>query len=239
MTAVTARVHLARTPLVNWTLVSDESGVLLIDAGYPGDRDDVLSSLNRLGFGPADVRAIVLTHAHIDHLGSAIWFAHVHRTPVYCHAGEVGHAHREYLEQVSPVTLLAHLWKPSWLRWSAEVVGKGGLVRTGIPTAEPLSAEVAATLPGHPTALPTPGHTRGHCSYLVDGVLVTGDALVTGHPLSRTRGPQLLPSIANHDQAQCVRSLSALATAGTEVLIPGHGDIWTGPIHQAVAQATA
>ena len=83
MTAVTARVHLARTPLVNWTLVSDESGVLLIDAGYPGDRDDVLSSLNRLGFGPADVRAIVLTHAHIDHLGLAIWFAHVHRTPVY------------------------------------------------------------------------------------------------------------------------------------------------------------
>lgn len=239
MTAVTERVHVARTPLVNWTLVSDESGVLLIDAGYPGDRADVLTSLDRLGFAPTDVRAIVLTHAHIDHLGSAIWFARMHGTPVYCHPGEVGHAHREYLEQVSPVALLAHLWKPRWLRWSAAVVGKGGLVRSGIPTAEPLSAEVAATLPGQPTVLPTPGHTRGHCSYLVDGVLIAGDALVTGHPLSRDRGPQLLPSIANHDQAQCVRSLSVLATAGTTVLIPGHGDVWTGPVHQAVAQATA
>ena len=210
---------------------------MLIDAGYPGSRDDVLASLKALGYGPGEVTAILLTHAHIDHLGTAIWFAQTHRTPVYCHAGEVGHAKREYLEQISPLQLMPHIWKPRWLRWSAEVVGKGGLVRDGIPSTQPLTAEVAATLPGRPKALPTPGHTRGHCSYLVDGVLVTGDALVTGHPLARTQGPQLLPAIANHDQAQCVRSLSALATAGTEVLIPGHGGIWTGPIAEAVREA--
>ena len=239
MTTVTDRIHLAQTPLVNWTLVAGDSGVMLIDAGYPGSRDDVLASLRTLGYGPADVTAILLTHAHIDHLGTAIWFAQEHRTPVYCHAGEVGHAKREYLEQVSPVALLAHLWKPRWLRWSVEVAGKGGLVRDGIPTAQALTAEIAATLPGRPRELPTPGHTRGHCSYLVDDVLVTGDALVTGHPLSTTRGPQLLPAIANHDQAQCVRSLSALATAGTETLIPGHGDIWFGPIAEAVQRAGA
>ena len=46
LTAVTERVHLAQTPLVNWTLVSDNSGVVLIDAGFPGHRDDVLTSLN-------------------------------------------------------------------------------------------------------------------------------------------------------------------------------------------------
>jgi glyoxylase-like metal-dependent hydrolase (beta-lactamase superfamily II) len=48
---------------------------MLIDAGYPGDRDDVLDSLRHLGYLPGDVRAILLTHAHIDHLASAIWFA--------------------------------------------------------------------------------------------------------------------------------------------------------------------
>lgn len=52
LTAVTERVHLAQTPLVNWTLVSDNSGVVLIDAGFPGHRDDVLTSLKHLGFGP-------------------------------------------------------------------------------------------------------------------------------------------------------------------------------------------
>jgi glyoxylase-like metal-dependent hydrolase (beta-lactamase superfamily II) len=239
LTAVTDRIHLAQTPLVNWTLVGDDSGVMLIDAGYPGNRDDVLDSLKALGYGPADVTAILLTHAHIDHLGAAIWFAQTHRTPVYCHTGEVSHAKRDYLEQISPLDLMPHIWRPRWLRWAAEVVGKGGLVRAGIPSTRALTHEIAAGLPGQPTALPTPGHTRGHCSYLVDGVLVAGDALVTGHPLSPIRGPQLLPSIANHDQAQCVRSLSAIAIAGTEVLIPGHGDIWTGPIAEAVRQATA
>lgn len=239
LTAVTDSVHMARTPLVNWTLVTGDSGVLLIDAGFPGHHDDVLWSLSALGFGPDDLRAILLTHAHIDHLGTAIRFARDHRTPVYCHSGEVPHAKREYLQQVSPTALVTKVWRPNWLAWSAEVVRKGGLVRAGIPSVAALSDEVAAGLPGRPVPIPTPGHTGGHCSYVVDGVLVTGDALVTGHPLLRRSGPQLLPSMFNHSDPDCRRSLELLAEAGTEVLVPGHGEVWTGPIREAVRQATA
>jgi glyoxylase-like metal-dependent hydrolase (beta-lactamase superfamily II) len=234
LTALTDHVHLAQTPLVNWTIVADDSGAMLIDAGFPGNRDDVLTSLRRLGFGPDDLGAILLTHAHIDHLGSAIWFAKTHSTPVYCHPAEVAHAQRDYLEQASPAALMTQAWRPTWLRWSAAVARKGGLVRAGIPAVRALTAEIAATLPGRPVALPTPGHTSGHCSYVVDGVLVSGDALVTGHPLSQRRGPQLLPSVFNHSDDGCARSLSVLAAAGTEILIPGHGDVWTGPIADAV-----
>ena len=222
---------------MNWTLITDSSGVLMIDAGFPGSRADVLASLNTLGFGPDDVRAILLTHAHIDHLGSAIWFAKTHNTPVYCHADEVAHAKRDYLQQASPADLVSHAWRPSWLKWSLEVAAKGGLVRAGIPGTRALTPEIAATLPGQPSALPTPGHTDGHCSYLVDGVLVAGDALITGHPLATRRGPQLLPAMFNHDDAQCVRSLDELAAAGTDLLIPGHGEVWTGPIREAVRLA--
>ncbi len=237
LTTVTDRVHMVATPLVNWTLVTGDTGVMLIDAGLPGSRDDVLTSVDQLGFGPSDVRAILLTHAHVDHLGSAIWFAATHGTPVYCHADEVDHTKRDYLQQASPVALLANVWQPRWLRWSLTVARMGGLVRDGIPSARPLTAEIAATLPGRPRAIPTPGHTGGHCSYVVDGVLVSGDALVTGHPLARAVGPQLLPSVFNHDQRQCGRSLIALADAGTDVLIPGHGELWLGPIADAVRQA--
>jgi glyoxylase-like metal-dependent hydrolase (beta-lactamase superfamily II) len=237
LTAVTATVHLARTELVNWTIVADGSGVMLIDAGFPGSRDDVLTSLRSLGFTSADVGAILLTHAHIDHLGSAIWFAHTHGTPVYCHPAEVAHARRDYLEQASPAALMAQAWRPQWLRWSAQVAAKGALQRAGIPAARPLTAEIAATLPGRPRALPTPGHTSGHCSYVVDGVLVAGDALVTGHPLAQRHGPQLLPSVFNHSDDDCTRSLSVLATAGTEILIPGHGEVWNGPIAAAARLA--
>ena len=237
LTAVADHVHLAQTPLVNWTVFTDDSGVMLIDAGFPGHRDDVLTSLRSLGFGPEDLTAILLTHAHIDHLGAAIWFAETHGTPVYCHPAEVAHARRDYLEQASPAALMTQAWRPRWLRWSAQVAAKGGLVRAGIPAARALTTEIAATLPGRPRALPTPGHTSGHCSYVVDRVLVTGDALVTGHPLSQRRGPQLLPPVFNHSDDDCACSLSVLEAAGTEILIPGHGDVWTGPIADAARLA--
>lgn len=235
--AVTERVHLARTDLVNWTVVTGDAGVLLIDAGFPGHRDDVLGSVRQLGFGVGDIRAILLTHAHVDHFGSAIRLARDHGIPVYAHAAEVGHAKREYLEQVSPVDVAKHVWQPRWLKWSLAISRKGGMDRAGIPTAQPLTEEVAAGLPGAPTAVPTPGHTGGHCSYLVDGVLVSGDALVTGHPLLTRERPALLPDLFNHDQAACVRSLAVLEALHTEVLLPGHGPVWRGPIGEAVRQA--
>jgi glyoxylase-like metal-dependent hydrolase (beta-lactamase superfamily II) len=236
LTAITAHVHFAQTDLVNWTLVNDESGVMLIDAGFPGHRDDVLDSLRQLGFGVDDLRAILLTHAHIDHFGSAIWFAKTHGTPVYCHAAEVGHAKREYLEQAGAADILPHLWQPRFLKWTVAISRKGGMVRDGIPTTQALTEDV--TLPGQPMAIPTPGHTGGHCSFVVDGVLVAGDALVTGHPLSTRAGPQLLPDLFNHNQDGCVRSLAALGMLDTEVLLPGHGPVWRGSIREAAQQAT-
>jgi glyoxylase-like metal-dependent hydrolase (beta-lactamase superfamily II) len=198
-----------------------------------------VTSLRQLGYAAGDVRAILLTHAHIDHMGSAIWFAKTHGTPVYCHADEVGHAKREYLEQASPLDVSLRIWRPRWAVWTAHVVRNGGLIREGIPTVQPLTAEVAAELPGHPMAIPTPGHTGGHCSYLVDGVLASGDALVTGHPLLRSSGPQLLPAVFSHNQDNCIRSLAALALLETEILAPGHGQPWHGPIREATDQATA
>jgi glyoxylase-like metal-dependent hydrolase (beta-lactamase superfamily II) len=237
LTAITDIVHFAHTDLVNWTLVADDTGVVLIDAGFPGDRDDVLASIRELGFGVDDLRAILLTHAHIDHFGSAIWFAKTHGTPVYCHANEVGHSKREYLEQASPRDVAAHAWQPRWLKWSVAISRKGAFTHDGIPTTQALTEDVAATLPGAPMAIPSPGHTGGHCSFVVDGVLVSGDALVTGHPVATRTGPQLLHKVFNHDQDRCVRSLAALALLETEVLVPGHGQVWRGPIREASEMA--
>jgi glyoxylase-like metal-dependent hydrolase (beta-lactamase superfamily II) len=68
-------------------------------------------------------------------------------------------------------------------------------------------------------------------------VLVSGDALVTGHPVSTRSGPQLLPAIFNHDQDVCVRSLAALGMLDTDVLLPGHGPVWRGSIREAGERA--
>jgi glyoxylase-like metal-dependent hydrolase (beta-lactamase superfamily II) len=238
LTAITDTVHFAHTDLVNWTLITDGSGVVIIDAGFPGQRDEVVQSVRDLGFGIDDVHAILLTHAHVDHFGTAIWFAKTHGTPVFSHADEVGHAHREYLEQVSLLDLTTKMWQPRYVKWSMAIARVGALIREGIPTAKALTEEVAAALPGEPMAIPTPGHTGGHCSFVVDGVLISGDALVTGHPVSTHDGPQLLPGLFNHDQNGCLRSLAALGMLDTDVLLPGHGPVWRGPILDAVERAS-
>jgi len=239
LTRITDRVHFAYTDLVNWTLVTDGNGVMLIDAGFPGNRDDVLDSMRQLDFGVDDLRAILLTHAHIDHFGSAIWFAKTHGTPVYCHAAEVGHSKREYLEQASPIDIATHIWQPRWLKWSVAISRKGAMTRDGIPSTQALTEDVATGLPCKPMCIPTPGHTSGHSSFVVDGVLVAGDAVVTGHPVSARKGPQLLPALFNHDQDGCVRSLAALGLLDTDVLLPGHGPVWRGSIREATEKAAA
>ena len=239
LTAITDTVHFVQTDLVNWTLVTDGNGVMLIDAGFPGSRDDVLASLRQLGFGVDGLRAILLTHAHIDHFGSAIWFAKTHGTPVYCHADEVGHSKREYLEQASPVDIAMHVWQPRWLKWSVAISRKGAVTRDGIPSTQALTEDVAAGLPGRADG---DSHARPHRrALLVRGGRCArrGDALVTGHPVSTRSGPQLLPDLFNHDQDGCVRSLAALGMLDTEVLLPGHGPVWRGSIRDATEKARA
>lgn len=232
LTAITDRVYFAHTDLVNWVLLTSDDGVVLIDAGYPGQRDEVVDSVRQLGFEVDDISAVLLTHAHVDHFGSAIWLAKTHGTPVFCHADEVGHAKREYLEQASPADVVRQVWRPRWLKWSLALIANGGMDHSGIPSAQALSEDDDLAI-----QIATPGHTGGHCSYLVDGVLVTGDALVTGHPLSTIDGPQLLPQLFNHDQRRCIDSLRTIETVEADVLLPGHGPVWRGPASDAARQA--
>jgi glyoxylase-like metal-dependent hydrolase (beta-lactamase superfamily II) len=94
-------------------------------------------------------------------------------------------------------------------------------------------------LPGRPVPVHTPGHTQGHVVFhLPDaGVVVSGDALVSGHPTSRLEGPQLLPDMFHHERAQALASLDILEGLDAEVLLPGHGPVHRGPVREAARRA--
>jgi glyoxylase-like metal-dependent hydrolase (beta-lactamase superfamily II) len=237
---VASGVWHARAKHVGWVLLTDGAGVTLVDTGYPGDRDRVLASLERIGRSPADVEAVVLTHAHPDHLGSAEHFRAERSTPVWTHEAEAAHARGERIEQVSTSAVLRLAWRRDVRRWMRDVA------RLKVTRAQRLGevttfADQELDVPGHPVAVHTPGHTSGHCVlHLPDrGVLLAGDALMTEHALVRAPGPQLLPDFFNHDPEEARASLRRLAALEAQVVVPGHGPAFQGSPAEAVDAALA
>ena len=52
-------------------LVTTSVGLVLIDAGFPETTDFVLGNIRALGFDPANIKYILITHSHADHYGGA------------------------------------------------------------------------------------------------------------------------------------------------------------------------
>jgi glyoxylase-like metal-dependent hydrolase (beta-lactamase superfamily II) len=233
---VASGVWQARAQHVCWVLIVDGAGVTLVDTGYPGDKERVIASLGKVGRAPADVDAVVLTHAHPDHIGSAEYFRSQVGKPVWVHEQEEANATGERVEQVSIATLLKMAWRPSVLVWFVQVgAGLKAAQVQRLGAVETFSGEVL-DIPGRPLPVHTPGHTSGHAAlHLPDqGVLVAGDALMTEHALVTSSGPQLLPDFFNTDTTQARASLERLRPLGADVVIPGHGPVFLGTPDQAV-----
>ncbi|TDC80266.1 MBL fold metallo-hydrolase [Streptomyces hainanensis] len=223
----------------NWVIVRDGDTATLIDSGYPADRDAVLASLAAVAVAPEAVAALLLTHAHADHLGAAQSLRTRYGTPVLAHPEEVPHARRDFLDQVSLGQVAARAWRPGVASWAVRALRAGATADVAVAEPRPFPAPGRLDLPGAPLPVHTPGHTRGHCCYLLPdrGVLVGGDALVTAHPTSRVAGPQLLPAMFHADRARALRSLTALETLPAELLLPGHGPALRTDVRTAVARA--
>lgn len=221
----------------NWMLLTEGDRLTLIDAGYPGDHDDVMTSIRTIGFTPEQIVAVLVTHAHVDHVGSLPQLLSMWSPPVYASGQEVQHAHRDYLEQASRRDVMLRCWRPKVARWALRVVRAGGTDDIAVPQAGPFPLRGLDAIPGAPVPIMTPGHTSGHtCYYLPRAkAMVTGDALVTGHAISSRKGPQLLESVFHHDPLENRLSLDLLSGYDAVLVLPGHGPVWHGPIGEAVA----
>lgn len=227
---------------VNWVLVADGNQVTLVDTGEPRDLPQVRSSLERIGRGLGDVSAIVLTHAHPDHIGSAERLRADRGIPVRLLDTEAPHARGQIIEEASKLQVLRAAWRPPVLLWVLRIM-RAGATRverlTEVESFEPGAGSL--DVPGRLVPVPTPGHTSGHCAFhLPDrGVLIAGDALITAHPAAHTTGPQLCPAMFNRDQAAALASLHTLAGLSADVMLPGHGPAYHGNPASAVQRALA
>jgi glyoxylase-like metal-dependent hydrolase (beta-lactamase superfamily II) len=231
-------IHRIEDSFTNWYLVEQDGRLTIVDCGVPSSWSSFEQALGRIGRQRSDVEAVVLTHAHFDHVG----FAERARTelgvPVYVHENDVpltkhpwryDHERRRSLyfsTQVQALPIVATFLKNRafWPQPIDEVVrySNGSL-----------------PVPGEPRVIFSPGHTLGHCAlHLPDrDALIAGDAVVTLDPYTAKRGPRLVARAATVDSERNLRTLDQLAETSARTVLPGHGEPWTDGIESAVAQA--
>lgn len=239
VTRVADHAYLVTGTAVNWTVLAEQDAVTLIDAGYPGDAGGVEAALGSIGYRVEQIEAVLVTHAHIDHVGGLPGLLRRARFPVYLAEQEVRHARGEYRQSAGPADVLGRLWRPGFPGWALSILRAGALRHVTLPEARPFPEQGPLDLPGRPVPVPTPGHTSGHSAFHLPeiGAVVSGDALITGHPTSPVQGPQLLMPFFSHDNALAAASLDALAALDADLLLPGHGPVHRGPVRTAVDRA--
>lgn len=227
------------SPLVNWYVVEDAGRVTVVDAGAPGYRPQLDAALRSLGRRLDDVDAVVLTHAHPDHVGVAELLRREAGTHVFVHRDDerlATTAKATGKNEGSPLPYLRHAaaWKLLW------DLGRNGALRPRpIREVTTFADGDELDVPGRPWVIHTPGHTDGHCALLFreSGALFVGDALCTYHPLTGERGPQLMPKALTRNLERALASLERLAEVDAGHVLPGHGEPWTEGVRAAAERA--
>jgi glyoxylase-like metal-dependent hydrolase (beta-lactamase superfamily II) len=224
-------VHRFGSRLVNWYAVVDGSDVTLVDTGFPRHWSRLEPDLATLGRRPEDIRAVLITHSHVDHTGFAQRLA-AGGTPVFVHPSDAVHGARRF----PPMRL--YLRPTSWgLLW--EGVRDGMVATPRIERTITMRDGDRLDVPGRPRALHLGGHTPGSTAVALDerDVVFTGDNLVTLDPYTRRDGPQLMLCGVQHDEVAARDALEKLGREPIGTVLPGHGPPWAGGVASACDRA--
>lgn len=235
--AVADGVYRLGTEWVGWYLCDSDGAVTVVDCGFPGYFDQLPAALAELGLSLDAVAAVVLTHYHADHVGSAERIRKETGATVLAPAGDAEGVRTGKVP--GPKGVAANIWRPRMLRFVSHALqNKGAKV---IPVTEVQTYEDGEVLdvPGSLRAVHTPGHTAGHCSLLAEraGVLFAGDALTAAPFLTGDTEVRVHPFGEDHDRAR--ESLARLEDLPAAAVTFGHGAPFSGSPAEAVARARA
>lgn len=225
------RIAILPFGMVNCHLIIGDGGCVLVDAGLPGSEGKVARALKRHGLTFADIRLIVITHAHVDHAGGAARLRRLTGAPVLAHCGDLA-----YYQQLAPMNFCS-------TGWFGRLFLRTGLI---LQPYEPFTPDILMA-EGQVLDLSrfgvdgvvrhTPGHTAGSVSMeLASREVLVGDLIASGILLGGLVRTQhaIRPPFEEDPQATAL-ALQRLVDAGMETFYMGHG----GPLPAAEVRAHA
>ncbi|BBE42396.1 MBL fold metallo-hydrolase [Conexivisphaera calida] len=197
----------------NSYIVVSGGDVIVVDTGVPGNAERILKETNSLG--GAKISAIILTHYHLDHSGSAADLSAATGAKVYVHEADApfvsGRERPPFPPTVPKETLSAYSYmKPV----EPDVLLRDGDIVFGF------------------RVIHVPGHTPGSIA------LHDGRALFAGDNINVRDGAiQGSPAPYDWDNAKAKESLGRLLELEFDVLLPGHGPPVVGNASEKVRRS--
>ena len=188
----------------SYLLVDD---AFLVDGGFSLNPAKILDGLRAVGYQPTDVKELVATHCHRDHIGGFAALREKTGAQIVAHATEVPFVEgRQFLPNRGAMTRLLRRFIRSPPLHVDRAVHEGDRV-------------------GSFRVLDTPGHTPGHIVLWDENrsLVIAGDAV----RVTRTHAGPSQPRF-NVDQAQAVQSFRRIASLEFENLVAGHDDVVLG-----------
>jgi glyoxylase-like metal-dependent hydrolase (beta-lactamase superfamily II) len=221
------------TRWANFYLLVEGRAATLVDAGYPRYWPQIMEALDGLGLPADSIAAVLVTHHHVDHVGTADQVRRSTGATVFVHANDAEIVRGERRSHVPP-GFYRQSWRPSMARYLVHTVAVGGARYRPVSQAQVLSEDGELEAPGRPRVIATPGHTMGHYSVAVEdrGVLFAGDAMVNFDYASGESG--LRQHRFNEDRELAFDSLARLDDLDPKVVLFGHGDPWIHGLQRAL-----
>ena len=202
------RIYRLNFAVSNGWLILSPNGAIVVDAGLPGQHGQILRTLRALSVTRLDL--IFITHAHIDHYGSAAALRRATGAPIAVHAADA-----DALAQGASRLGALRAWH--WTRTPMPAIERVLRVEPTPPDLLLLDGDPVRQADIEGCVVHTPGHTQGSVTLLLsEGAAFVGDLLLaSGAPHAQRTFAQQWPLIAP--------SIERLRAARPTLLYSGHG----------------